>query len=191
MFRIFGGVSLLCRKMITKREAHVRNSNKIVHPNNMQKIIIVRTNQWFSQAKNIYVYINDEKVGVIAPGEIVQFEVSAGKNTVVVRNNWIGGSNTLVVDVKKNEDKIIRMSSPTYTFYITVAAAVFLANSLHEYRNNGQLNWSNGMISNPLILLLITILLIVLFMLTLYRRYYFKLEEAQEVSDGVKAGQVG
>ena len=166
-------------------------NKSLAHRKDMQKIIIVRTNQWFSQAKNIYVYINDEKVGVIAPGEIVQFEVSAGKHRVEVRSNWIGGSNILVVDVKKNEDKIIRMSSLTYTFFTTVTAAVFVGMSVYEYRNSSQLNWSKGMISNPLTLLLVNIFLIVLLLFTLYRRHYFKLEEAEEVSDGVKAGQVG
>ena len=157
----------------------------------MQKIIIVRTNQWFSQSKNIYVYINDEKVGAIAPGEIVQFEVSAGKHSVEVRSNWIGGSNTLVVDVKKNEDKIIRMSSLTYTFFTSVTAAVFVGMSVYEYRNSSQLNMNNGIMSNPLTVLLVSIMLIVLLMFTIYRKHYFKLEEAEEVTDGVKAGQVG
>lgn len=157
----------------------------------MQKIIIARTNQWFSQAKNIYVYINDEKVGVIAPGEIVQFEVSSGKHRVEVKNNWIGGSNSLVVDVKKNEDKIIKMSSPVYTFFSSSTAAVFVGMSVYKYRNSPQLNLNNDIISNPLIVLLASILLIILLLFTLYRKHFFKLEEAEEVSDGVKAKQVG
>lgn len=157
----------------------------------MQKIKIVRTNQWFSQARNIFVYINDEKVGDIGPGEIAQFEVLAGKHKVEVRSNWIGGSNTLVVDVKRDEDKIIRMSSLTYTFFTSLAAAVFVGVSVHEYSNRSQLNWSNGFISNPLTLLLVNIFLIVLLLYTLYRKYYFKLEEAEKVTDGVKAEQIG
>ena len=157
----------------------------------MQKIIIVRTNQWFSQSKNIYVYINDEKVGAIAPGEIVQFEVSAGKHSVEVRSNWIGGSNNLVVDVKKNEDNIIKMSSLAYTFFSSIAAATFVGMSVYKYKNSSQLNWNNGIISNPLVILLVSILLIVLLMVTLYRKHYFKLEEVEEVTDGVKAKQVG
>lgn len=156
----------------------------------MQKIKIVRTNQWFSQARNIFVYINDEKVGDIGPGEIVQFEVLAGKHKVEVRSNWIGGSNTLAVEVMKNEDKIIKMSSLTYTFFTSLAAAVFVGMSVHEYRNSSQLNWSNGFISNPLTLLLVNIFLIVLLLYTLYRKYYFKLEETEGLTDGVKAKQM-
>lgn len=166
-------------------------NKRLAHRKDMQKIIIVRTNQWFSQSKNIYVYINDEKVGVIAPGEIVQFEVTAGKHSVEVRSNWIGGSNNLIVDVKKNEDKIIKMYSLTYTFFTSLVAAVFVGMSVYEYRNSSQLNWSNGIISNPLTLLLVNIFLIGLLIHTLYRRHYFKLEETEEVTDGVKAGQVG
>lgn len=157
----------------------------------MQKIIIVRTNQFFSQAKNIFVYINDEKVGVIAPGEVVQFEVSPGKNTVEVRNNWIGGSNMLVVDVKKNEDKIIKMSSVLYTFLTFLGAAALVAMSIYKYKNTSPLNLNDGVISNSLIVLIVSILLIVLLIFTIYRRHFFKLEEAEEVSDGVKAEQVG
>ena len=166
-------------------------NKSLAHRKELQKIIIVRTNQWFSQSKNIYVYINDEKVGVIAPGEIVQFEVSAGKHSVEVRSNWIGGSNKLVVDVKENEDKIIKMFSLTYTFFTSLVAAVFVGMSVYEYRNSSQLNWSHGIISNPLTLLLVNIFLIGLLIHTLYRRHYFKLEETEEVIDGVKAGQVG
>lgn len=157
----------------------------------MQKIIIVRTDQWFSQAKNIYVYINDEKVGVIGPGEIVQFEVSPGKNRVEVRSNWIGGSNILVVDVTKNEDKIIKMSSVLYTFLISIGTAAFVAKSIYDYRNTSQLSLNDGVISNPLIVLIVSILVIILLMFAIYRRHFFKLEEAVEVSDGVKAEQVG
>lgn len=157
----------------------------------MQKIIIVRTDQWFSQAKNIYVYINDEKVGVIGPGEIVQFEVSPGKNRVEVRSNWIGGSNILVVDVTKNEDKIIKMSSVLYTFLISLGTAAFVAKSIYDYRNTSQLSLNDGVISNPLIVLIVSILVIILLMFAIYRRHFFKLEEAVEVSDGVKAEQVG
>ena len=157
----------------------------------MQKITIVRTNQWFSQAKNIFVYIDNEKIRTIAPGEIIQFEVLPGKHTVEVRNNWVGGSNTLVVDVKKNEDNIIKMSSLAYTFFSSIAAATFVGMSVYKYKNSSQLNWNNGIISNPLVILLVSILLIVLLMVTLYRKHYFKLEEVEEVTDGVKAKQAG
>ena len=157
----------------------------------MKKITIVRTNQWFSQAKNIFVYIDNEKIRTIAPGEIIQFEVSPGKHSVEVRSNWIGGSNTLVVNVKKNEDNIIKMSTLAYTFFTSVTAAVFVGMKVYEYRNSSHLNLNNGMISNPLTLLLVTIFLIVLLMFTLYRKHYFKLEEVEEVTDGVKAKQVG
>lgn len=157
----------------------------------MQKITIVRTNQWFSQARNIFVYIDNEKTRTIAPGEIIQFEVSPGKHTVEVRSNWIGGSNTLVVDVKKNEDNIIKMSTLAYTFLSSTAAAIFVAMSVYKYKNSSQLNWNNDIISNPLVILLVSILLIVLLMITLYRKHYFKLEEVEEVTDGVKAKQVG
>ena len=138
----------------------------------MARIIIERTNQWYSQRKNIYLYIDKNKVARITPGERLEIEVSPGKHTVAVKNFGAGGSKTIEVDLKENEDKIINMSSFKYTFLVAIVGGFAVSLSYSFYRS--YFDVEANMTAELIVLLLI---LIVFFLV--FRKHFFKLEKVE------------
>lgn len=136
----------------------------------MARIIIERTNQWYSQRKNIYVYINKKKVARIIPGERLEIEVSPGKHSVAVNNFWAGGSKTIEVDLKENEDKIINMSSFKYTFLVAMIGGFAVSLSYSFYRSYFDVEANLGVELTTLLLILIIFFLV-------FRKIFFKLEK--------------
>ena len=138
----------------------------------MAGITIERTNLWYSQRKNIYVYIDKKKVARTTPIERLEIEVSSGKHTVADNNFWAGGSKIIEVDLIENEDKIINMSSFKYTFLAALVGgfAVFLSYSFYRSYFDVEANMTAE---------LIVLLLILIIFFLVFRKIFFKLEKVE------------
>lgn len=83
----------------------------------MPRITIERTNTWWDQAY-IPIYINDKKVGAVGSGRTAEFNVADGTHKVVLKKKMIGYFKPLMIDLRKNENKTIRVSSFKYGWAI-------------------------------------------------------------------------
>ena len=150
----------------------------------MPKLTIIRPYESLNPKKNIYVYIDGHKIGHIASEQTVHFDVSPDIHKVMLRHNWIGGSQAIEVDMKDNENKTIQMATSKYALLI-VPLIVFIT-----------LIISSGIIvifdlgTSFLMRLLITIPITLLFYIPYISRYYMKLEEVEEPANKIMAEQV-
>jgi hypothetical protein len=54
----------------------------------MTKIRIERNSEWNNKAREIGIYIDNEKVGTIDDGEIKEYEVVSGKHQIYAKIDW-------------------------------------------------------------------------------------------------------
>ena len=83
----------------------------------MAKITIIRPYEWNNQKKKIKVYIDDKQVGSVGIEERMSFDVSPGKHTLKIRDQWPGRSTSIEVDLNENQDKTINMSTYKRRFW--------------------------------------------------------------------------
>ena len=93
----------------------------------MPKIIIERPYEWYNQKKKIDVYIDNTKVGHVGIDETVQFEVTAGQQTLMLKNQWPARNSIINVDVSDNRDKTIKMKSLKWPFWIVLLSVGFIS----------------------------------------------------------------
>lgn len=77
----------------------------------MPKIIIERPYESYNQKKNIDIYIDDTKVAKLGINKTVQFEVDAGKHTLMLKDQWPYSNTSIEFDVSNNEDKHFKMTT--------------------------------------------------------------------------------
>ena len=119
---------------------------------------------------NKIINIYGKKVGPIGINKKVQFDVSPGNHKVVLRNNWLGGSKPLEVDLRDNEENTIKMTSLKYGFLVPLAVAFFV-NIVYSFMKV-YFNWENSFLLNLIPVLLISALILI----PLLRYYFLKLE---------------
>ena len=92
---------------------------------------MIRPESWISRATRNNIYIDGKKVGAVSVGETKHFDVTPGKHTVVLKNEYAGGSRLIEVEVDMNENKILQLSPIKYLHLIhafsPVIAAIFSA----------------------------------------------------------------
>ena len=139
----------------------------------MQKITIIRPNEWVNQAQHINIYIDAEDAGRIGINQIGHFELSEGKHKVVLKNRWGGGSKPLAIDLSKNENKVFEISSNQYIFL--VAPILFVISSCLYHGAVSILSLTPSFLYDLLGLGLVFASLFIPF----YSRYYMRLKEVE------------
>ena len=137
----------------------------------MAKITIIRPYEWNNQKKKIKVYIDDKQVGSVGIEERMSFDVSPGKHTLKIRDQWPGRSTSIEVDLKDNQDKTINMSTYKRRFWapFLIALLTTMGYSIVRSLLNIESNWS---IDIPVIAFMIAVTLMVF-----TKTKNFKLEE--------------
>lgn len=109
----------------------------------MPKITIVRPYEWNNQKRRIKIFIDDKHVGHVGIDETAHFEVSPGKHTLRLKYQWPGKDPSLEIDLSDNEDKTVRMSTSTQSFWATFFIAFFstMIYSLVRSYFDIELNW--------------------------------------------------
>ena len=110
----------------------------------MAKITIIRPYEWNNQKKKINVYIDDKQVGSVGIEERMSFDVSPGKHTLKIRDQWPGRSTSIEVDLNENQDKTINMSTYKRRFWapFLIALLTTMGYSIVRSLLNIESNWS-------------------------------------------------
>lgn len=110
----------------------------------MAKIRIIRPYEWNNQKKKIKVYIDDKQVGSVGIEERMSFDVSPGKHTLKIRDQWPGRSTSIEVDLNENQDKTINMSTYKRRFWapFLIALLTTMGYSIVRSLLNIESNWS-------------------------------------------------
>ena len=80
----------------------------------MSKITIERSFEWCNQSFT-NIYINDENFGKINSGKNIELEVSPGRHKVAVKRSMLLQNKPIMVDIGKDQNKIVRVVSYKYS----------------------------------------------------------------------------
>ena len=144
---------------------------------------MMRPHKWRDKAKHITIFIDDKEVGTVGMQQNLNFDVSPGKHTVMIKNKWGAESKPLEVDLSNNEDKAILMTSSKYVLLSVLVIASTLTIIYSFLRDF--LNIDANSFKDTLALLSIYILVFFLF----YRKNYLKLKEGVIFEERVKLGK--
>ena len=135
----------------------------------MTKLIIKRTSEWNNRMRDIGIYLDGKKIGVIGNGEIKEFEVEPGEHTLKSKIDWCG-SETLIINLTDNETKRIELSGFKLGRFMMPIALII---SIIYFAFGQQLNL------NPMLFLLLIAPfgLYLVYNLTLGRNKYLRLDE--------------
>lgn len=82
----------------------------------MAKIRIRRTNEWMNKFRQISVYLDNQKIGIVLSGETKEFDVPTGQHKVRAKIDWCG-SKDLACQINENEIKTLQISGFKYADY--------------------------------------------------------------------------
>ncbi len=137
----------------------------------MAKIIIKRSSEWNSKAREIGIYINGEKRGTIGDGEVNEYEVERGIHKVFAKIDWCG-SQKIEVKVDENQTKILGLSSWSKNFTWFLILGILISCMFPLLRNEFAINLPEFLLLIPII-----VLLLILYYITFGRKRYLVLEE--------------
>jgi hypothetical protein len=102
----------------------------------MAKLSIKRSSEFLNRTRNIAIYIDGQKVGVMSNGDIRDFEVAEGTHTLKAKIDWCG-SRDYNFTVVGNETKELRLSGFKYANYVMPVFMVLLAARFMLRRTDG------------------------------------------------------
>ncbi len=92
----------------------------------MTKIIIERNSEWNNKAREIGIYIDGEKVGIIDDGGTQEYEVEYGKHEVYTKIDWCR-SQKIEVNTAENDITTLKLTGFKYGARILPIMLGFLA----------------------------------------------------------------
>lgn len=136
----------------------------------MSKLTIERPFDWCNQTLT-NIFINNENIGKIDAGKNIEFEVSPGKHKVAVTRRKSLLNKPIVVNIGKNEDKVVRVVSHKYSkitwpILFVVLFSIYIASGI-----------SFEFSTKFVILILVYTAIIYVFKLLNANLFYYKLEE--------------
>lgn len=75
----------------------------------MPKIKIERSSEWNNKLREIGIYINGNKAGIINDGETKEFEVDSGHNEIYAKIDWCS-SKKLIINTSEDNTTHIKLS---------------------------------------------------------------------------------
>ena len=92
---------------------------------------IRRTTSWPDRLRSYQVVVDGDRVAVLHPGGVIEFPISPGHHTIVIRIDWCS-SNTLEFEVMPGERVIFECGS-NLTGWRMVLALFYILFVRHEY----------------------------------------------------------
>jgi hypothetical protein len=135
----------------------------------MAKLIIKRTSDWTNIMRDLGIYLDGKKIGVIGNGELKEFDIEQGEHTLKSKIDWCG-SETLNITVTDNENKKIELSGFKLGKFIL---PIILIISVIYFVFRERLNLDPMLF----LLLILPIGLYLIYHLTLGRNKYLRFEE--------------
>jgi hypothetical protein len=136
----------------------------------MATIKIQRESEYINFVRNYKVYIDEEKIGVIANRQIKEFDVTEGKHSICFKIDWCS-SQTLSFDIHDKETKIFKSGGFKYSnlyslIFISLIALRFI------FKNTFYIDFTS--------ILICLATLIIIYYMTFGRKKYLTLTENQE-----------
>ena len=138
----------------------------------MSKITIERPFDWCNQSFT-NIYIDNENIGKINAGKNIDFKVPPGKHKVAVTRGHSILNKPIVVDVSKDEERIVRVvshkySKVTWSILFVILFAIYLVSGV-------SFKFSTSFV----VLVLVYTVIIYIFKLINSKLFYYKLEEVK------------
>jgi hypothetical protein len=92
----------------------------------MTKLIIKRTSEWNNLIRNIGIYLDGKKIGVIGNGQTKEFSIEPGKHQLQTKIDWCG-SEVLTFKVSETKNQKVKLSGfkhGNWTVPLTVSLIV-------------------------------------------------------------------
>jgi hypothetical protein len=133
----------------------------------MATIKIQRTSEYINLLRNYRLFIDGQKIGTIANGKTKEFEITAGRHSIVGKIDWCS-SPELTFDINDNDTKTLLIGgfkNSNWIMPITIGVIVLC------------FGLSYALDSDYILLLIIPTFLIMSYYLTIGRKNYLSLTE--------------
>jgi hypothetical protein len=105
----------------------------------MAKLAVKRKSEWVNWSREMRIFLNGEKIGVIANGDSKEFEIPDGKYILKAKMNWYSSNEHSFV-VSNNETHVTLLSAYKYSniviaFEFWIILAHFSIKYLYGYNN--------------------------------------------------------
>ncbi len=103
----------------------------------MAKLIVKRANEYMNMTRKINLYIDGNKVGVIANNKTEEFEIPEGTHTIKAKVDWCG-SRDFQFSVSTGETKYVKLSGIPYASPVLLTWAILFVLNLMLSFSTGQ-----------------------------------------------------
>lgn len=134
----------------------------------MAKLVITRSSDFNNRLRSAAIYLDGEKIGVVANGEVKDFPVPEGLHRLSAKINW-GSSREISFIINADEKKYFTLSGYKYSNIIVPLTFIILVCHIIANRFFG-IHWIG--------LLVIPSFLVMLYYITIGRKDYLILKEA-------------
>lgn len=135
----------------------------------MGKIIISRVQEWNNRFRQFGIYVDGQKIGTIANGEIKTFEIPDGTHSIKAKIDWCG-SRQIDFSVSAEEKKYFRLSGYALgKIIIPYAFVVLILNFVaSKYWEAGYVAW-----------FFLPVFPVIFYYLTLGKNEYLRLDQTE------------
>ena len=99
----------------------------------MAKLTIERSGEWINKFRDIGIYLDGEKLDVIANGEVKEFEITPGQHSIYSKIDWVM-SRELTFNVSEARGKTFALSSfAKGSFWKTLFVSYYLLARKNDY----------------------------------------------------------
>ena len=107
----------------------------------MTKIRIERNSEWNNKAREIGIYIDEQKVGTIKDGETQEYKVENGKHEILAKIDWCQ-SQKIELNITENETSTLQLSGFKYgTWILPIVSGMMLIYYFAKYALNFEVNF--------------------------------------------------
>lgn len=135
----------------------------------MAKIIISRKQEWNNRLRQIGIYLDEQKLGTIANGEVKTFDIPDGNHSIKAKIDWCG-SREIEFSISGEEKKYFKLSGfKHFNIIMPIALAlVILSIFLRKIYHFQYTIW-----------LILPVFLILFYYLTIARNDYLTLKQTE------------
>ena len=90
----------------------------------MAKLIIERSSEWANRVRDIGIYVDETKLGVIGNGKIIEFDIAPGTHTIYSKIDGLT-SIPLTFEIGDDRGKTFRLFSFAYGSWWKIFLAIF------------------------------------------------------------------
>ena len=141
----------------------------------MNQLVIERQSEWYNRFKNVRLFVDGTKVGVVKNGEKKVLNVEEGSHIIQAKVDWCG-SNKLNVEVNKDLHIELKANRKIRSLFQILGVITFLSILLTQLKEHGLI----GMSIKYWLFVLVPLSIIVFYHIAIGRNNYLSLKERKE-----------